>query len=163
MRWESSSKATATVFCLLQKKRKQASRDADSLSLCSLDINVSPLFSLGRASAARSLFFWWCFGLQMMQNCWKSLFMLLLTCWKITSCMNADEFANRSCRLANPMVLLMWTMYFNSLQIAIFHIKWIRRSEFPGWVELPVSQWEQMHFCSSSANVQWNWAGVFDL
>lgn len=29
------------MFCVLQKKRKQASRDADSLSLCSLDINVS--------------------------------------------------------------------------------------------------------------------------
>lgn len=30
------------VLYVLQKKRKQANRDADSLSLCSLDINVSP-------------------------------------------------------------------------------------------------------------------------
>lgn len=37
----SASDILFAVFCVLQKKRKQASRDADSLSLCSLDINVS--------------------------------------------------------------------------------------------------------------------------
>lgn len=81
-------KATPTVFCLLQKKRKQASRDADSLSLCSLDINVSSLFSLTRLRSTFTplLALFWITEGNLFQKCWKSLFFAVTDLLKITSC-----------------------------------------------------------------------------
>lgn len=81
----SRPKATPPVSCLLQKKRKQASRDADSLSLCSLDINVSSLFSLTRLRPTFTpppLALFWIADGKLFQKCWKRLvfFLLFLTC-----------------------------------------------------------------------------------